>query len=62
MLAACQVTDRFTDEPGPQVVQPDVNQRLLDMDDGHVRFHYKNYRVDPSSRSTTSGSSRMATA
>ena len=21
-----------------------ANQRLLDMDDGHVRFHYKNYR------------------
>ena len=24
-----------------------ANQRLLDMDDGHVRFHYKNYRADP---------------
>jgi putative transposase/transposase-like zinc-binding protein len=25
-----------------------ANQRLLDMDDGHVRFRYKNYRADPS--------------
>ena len=24
-----------------------ANQRLLDMDDGHVRFHDKNYRADP---------------
>ena len=24
-----------------------ANQRLLDMDDGHVRFRYKNYRADP---------------
>ena len=25
-----------------------ANQRLLDMDDGHVRFRYKNYRATPS--------------
>jgi len=25
-----------------------ANQRLLDMDDGHVRFRYKNYRAAPS--------------
>jgi len=25
-----------------------ANQRLLDIDDGHVRFHYKNYRAAPS--------------
>jgi hypothetical protein len=24
-----------------------ANQRLLDMDDGHVRFRYKHYRADP---------------
>ena len=24
-----------------------ANQRLLDMEDGHVRFRYKNYRADP---------------
>ena len=24
-----------------------ANQRLLDIDDGHVRFHYKNYRAAP---------------
>ena len=23
------------------------NHRLLDIDDGHVRFHYKDYRADP---------------
>jgi Putative transposase/Transposase zinc-binding domain len=27
-----------------------ANQRLLDMDDGHVRFRYKNYRADPRRR------------
>ncbi len=29
------------------------NHRLLEIEDGHVRFRYKNYRVDPSQQSTS---------